>query len=448
MPTKPSPAVRPRWDTGGANRVTPSGGKIALGWEGGEAPSSSYFNWWQFETGEITAWVLDGSSAGAADAHIVETDASGFTSVRQLTALGPTGDNYGVAGQGSGIAPGVTGLGGNGNAGGSGDTLNGGFGVRGISGSGTGVAGVLGIGRSGGNHPGVHGVGAGTSAGVYGASTSTSGTGIEGQGGSVSGVGVHGIGGGSGAGVRGDGGAGGPGVWGVTPDTTAAYGVLGSTSSGSDADCAGVRGTGIGDAMGVFGRSVDGYGVVAEAGNAVRSSLRVVPQSADPSTAANGDIAYVDDGTVSDLRARVRAGWRSVMWRTLGQCHAHAYEGGPIDSNDSVLWADICEPDLVAPFDPRVAGDVLIRVTGEVLRDGSDSDIQLQIFDDTANVSVGTRGVILFQTGNEYERDISWEMIYTLPAPGPRQFTMRFRRSGGSDIVSIRNVMVTIDGVF
>ena len=79
MPTKPTPAVVPEWNTGAANRSTPSGGKIVLGWEAEEAPSSSTFNWWMFTSGEILAWVLDGSSAGEEDAHLVETSSTGAT---------------------------------------------------------------------------------------------------------------------------------------------------------------------------------------------------------------------------------------------------------------------------------------------------------------------------------------------------------------------------------
>lgn len=46
------PADDPIWNTGGANRVTPSGAKQALGWAASESPSSAFFNWFMFFTGE------------------------------------------------------------------------------------------------------------------------------------------------------------------------------------------------------------------------------------------------------------------------------------------------------------------------------------------------------------------------------------------------------------
>ena len=154
MPTKPTPAVEPTWNTGGLNRATPSGGKIALGWEAGEAPSSSFFNWWMFTSGEVLAWVLDGSSAGAEDAHIVETSSTGATVVAQVTITGRSGGTYGLQATGSsgaGPATGVRGLG-TGNA----------VGVSGTGGSGADGHGVLGTGSSTAGAYGVRGVAAGT----------------------------------------------------------------------------------------------------------------------------------------------------------------------------------------------------------------------------------------------------------------------------------------------
>lgn len=45
MATKPS--TLPVWNSGGANRTTPSGGKQTTGFTVGEQPSSSFQNWWQ-----------------------------------------------------------------------------------------------------------------------------------------------------------------------------------------------------------------------------------------------------------------------------------------------------------------------------------------------------------------------------------------------------------------
>lgn len=443
MPTKPTPVVRPRWNTGGANRVTPSSGKIALGWEANEAPSSSFFNWWKFEVGEIAAWVLDGSSAGAANAHIVETDSTGAAGIARLSVLGQAastvgmdatgctgaGPAVGARGTGVGARPGVEGLGGNGAPTGSGDTLTGGSGVRGLSGTSDLTAGVLGIGLAAANCYGVEGHGSGGAPGVYG--TCTAASGVYGQGGS--GASSHGVEG--------------------HAANTGADGVHGVSAVAATTSAAGVHGIGIGDARGVHGEAADGYGVVAESDSSspTRAALRVVPQNADPTTAIDGDIAYIDDGTVDDLKVRARAGWRSLLWRTLGQTYGHAFDAGPTTSNDNVLWQDVLTVSLAAPNDPRRVGDVRILVTGEVgvdtLVSGGD-DIEIRVFDDTDNVTVDSRVVEIFETSESYQRDIAWGLIYTLPDTGSRSFILQVRRSGSDDIVAIRNAMMVIEGVF
>lgn len=45
-------------------------------------------NDWQNKVSNLCNWVEDGSAAGAADAHVVETDANGKTAVRKLDVLG------------------------------------------------------------------------------------------------------------------------------------------------------------------------------------------------------------------------------------------------------------------------------------------------------------------------------------------------------------------------
>lgn len=45
MATKPTNLAA--WNTGGANNTEPSAGEKITGWTVGQAPPSSYFNWWQ-----------------------------------------------------------------------------------------------------------------------------------------------------------------------------------------------------------------------------------------------------------------------------------------------------------------------------------------------------------------------------------------------------------------
>lgn len=55
--TTSAPASQPTWNTGGANRTTPTGPKQALGWANGEAPSSAFFNWWMNLTLQWTTYL-------------------------------------------------------------------------------------------------------------------------------------------------------------------------------------------------------------------------------------------------------------------------------------------------------------------------------------------------------------------------------------------------------
>lgn len=67
--TKPTKV--PIWNTGGSNRTEPSSGKKATGWLSGEAPSSAFFNWLQWLTGDWLQWLderlFDGLPGGGGD---------------------------------------------------------------------------------------------------------------------------------------------------------------------------------------------------------------------------------------------------------------------------------------------------------------------------------------------------------------------------------------------
>lgn len=468
MPTKPvtSPPIwasNANWTVGPhagqPTKVAPSAGEAQNGQVGGQTYKGQWSNYLINNLATwVATWLALGSSAGAADAHVVETDANGATSARQLTAIGlGSGDNYGVGGQGIGSGPGVLGIGGNGAAGGSGDAFTGGFGVRGLSGTAADLAGVLGIGRSGADHYGVLGIGAGAHPGVFGQGGSTTAPGVVGNGGSVSGVGVLGTGNGSGAGVRGEGALG---VWGISDDTTSNYGVAGHSAAGADATSAGVRGSGFGDATGVWGVAVDGYGMIAQSDTTSpnRAALRLVPQDSEPSTATEGDL-YFDNESVGsgpldhdELRVRSRGAWRSVMLERLGYTRAYARVAGPATATTTLVPVTVVSPSLVAPTEPRRTGSIYILVTGEIGRtvSGTTQSAILRLLDLTDSVTISTRTIELFQDGanGSYERDVAWLVQYSLPDVGPRNFRLELETSNGSDgSVRIRNTGVQIYGV-
>jgi len=66
------PTTTPEWNTGAANRTTPNGAKITLGWENGEKPvSSAFMNWLQHWGGRGLKWIYerldDGLKGGGGD---------------------------------------------------------------------------------------------------------------------------------------------------------------------------------------------------------------------------------------------------------------------------------------------------------------------------------------------------------------------------------------------
>ena len=67
------PTTTPEWNTGAANRTTPNGAKIILGWELDEEPASSFFNWLGHWAGAGLKWIYerfdDGRRAGGGDAE-------------------------------------------------------------------------------------------------------------------------------------------------------------------------------------------------------------------------------------------------------------------------------------------------------------------------------------------------------------------------------------------
>lgn len=476
MPTKPvtSPAIwasNANWTVGPhagqPTKVTPAAGESQNGHVGGQTFKGQHSNYLHnLHTTWITNWLALGSSAGAADAHIVETDSSGATSVRSIDVIG--GSSFGVravgtlgAGPATGVigigvgAPGVTGTGGNAVMSGVGNALTGGVGVRGLSGTTNGTAGVLGIGNATGDHPGVEGRGSGTGPGLLAVGGGTAGHGVEATSGTVTGDGVRGTALGNGSGVFG---TGSPGVQGTANDTTANFGVNGSTLGGSDSACAGVRGSGVGDATGVLGVAVDGYAMIAQPLATTRGAIRVVPQASQPGTAQSGDLYYSNESVGpgplphDELRVYSRGSWRSVMVERLGYVRLFAVNPATVTATTTIVPITVMTPSLAAPGDPRRTGTIYIRIGGELRRSvgGTTQNAILRVVDVTAGVTIDTRTFELFQPGASalWERCIDWTMAYALPAVGPRDFRVEIETTNGAaGSVGIRDASMQIYGV-
>mgnify|MGYP001050124908 CR=1 FL=1 len=96
MATKPASSEAFEWATltnftsgpasGQPTKVDPPGWPtVTLGFIPDDEAIPEWANRAFAATGSWTQWLLSGSAAGAADAHVVETDASGYTAVQRLT---------------------------------------------------------------------------------------------------------------------------------------------------------------------------------------------------------------------------------------------------------------------------------------------------------------------------------------------------------------------------
>jgi len=103
------PATEPTWATdanfssgpasGQPTKVTPAGApNVAQGFVPGEGAAGEFVNWILNLVCSWIGWVADGSSAGAADAHLVETDSNGETKVRGIRTLDGAGSYIEVSG--------------------------------------------------------------------------------------------------------------------------------------------------------------------------------------------------------------------------------------------------------------------------------------------------------------------------------------------------------------
>jgi hypothetical protein len=291
------------------------------------------------------------------------------------------------------------------------------------------------------NNVGVRGEGIGNGAGCscLGGATGPGGQFTAGGGNAA---GAEGTGDGTGAGFDGTGGAFGAGVRGTAGGPAADGGFFDSDLSGTTAGT-GCTGRGRGDATGVLGTAADGYGVVASSDTTspTRSALRIVPQNADPTTLADGDV-WVNSST-EELSVRQSSVTTRVVVRRDGQCEGFSSNASTVTDNASTFTTVIA----VVVSAPRT-GTVRITLTGEVGRDAAGS-IDVRCRDVTAGANaVTTRNVALFQSA-VFERHFVIRATYVLPATGSRTFELQIASNGSAGgNVSIRDGSIEIDGIY
>lgn len=259
------PATVPTWNTGGANRTTPSGGQQVTGFATGDQVPSGWMNWFLYWAFTWIQYLSDGvfSSSTSPGVTGVSTSASVLTAGVQGSNTNPS-------------TAGVVGLN-------TGDLS---YGVYGTV-TGIGATGVLGFAS-----------GAASGNGVTGTSQGLGGNGVQGTADPASGSTSC------------------AGVLGEAAERPNSDGVRGVLRSGSSDLQAGVLGD---------GSACSGYGVTAKGDTTtpLRSALRVVPQDTVPVSAQEGDI-YFNSTTHLSYRYNGTA-W--VDFTTAYRCRTVATSG-------------------------------------------------------------------------------------------------------------------------
>jgi len=365
------PAKIPEWNTSLTNQTEPNAAKKSLGWALNEAPPSSYFNWLQYFCGEWTRWWdergLDGLYGGGGDAEdfliqapvVTDPGSGGTMAIAGGDAI--TTGNGGAAKVIGGAAAGV----GTGGAveltGGDADTAGNGGDLTLTAGAGAGAGGG-GDAEITGGAGGTGGAGLATLKGGTGATTNPGGAasvvgGDGGPGGAAGGVAATQGGAATGTDTnggtatlksgtaRGDGYGdaviaaidGGQGAGGALRNPTDYLRADGSAKaliasrrmavtnlSGDSADALEVDDNAAAGAGALYAHSLNGHGVEAEAENAIKSALRVVPQTSPTSGAVGG--VWVQSDRADQVSHQSVFGAERV-------CSAFANQSGTPDGN-------------------------------------------------------------------------------------------------------------------
>lgn len=420
--------------------------------------AAEHVNDWLNRAAYLLDWVFKGSYAGAADEHIVETDANGKTQVQRLRVEPTVGTTdtveiFGKVGIGQQYALTVEGL----------DCYGGAAYFNSTKAEALSAAGglmsyalwAIGYGGVGGGG-GIRAQGQlGWSAGLFEADAADA---IQAYGGGIGGA-IQAFAGSSATyAIYADGVAFGDGVYGFG-GATIGYGVVGeprddfyagvygkSTSTGQ-VSAGGVLGEGRGLAAGVVAyASGDGWGLTATS-YGDRAPLLINARFDDPSDTSDGAFSVRVEGG-SGWHAKVHSGeWRGLWSSRNGYCHLWIP-----GADTSTSASAICVPATAfgAYNRPKVAGTVVLEWTGEVGRTGT-CQITIDIVDVSAGVIVASRTFALYQSGaGVYERTETLRYLYTLPAAGARTWRVDITKSGGggADVVRVRNQSLEVRGVY
>ncbi len=394
MPTKPGSSFTFATDanfgsgpaSGFPTKIIPA--SLGQGFIPGNAVNAEWVNYLFNISGEwITDWILLGTFNPDEDAHIVESDASGFVRAAQFIGTGTAAGSVGVRGFGTGAFAGAQ-----------------------FDGGPTDGDGAVGLG-GGANGIGLRGVGVGTGEGVRGQPL------------------------GSGPGVLGLGGpTGGQGVRGVAGTAVSNQGVLGETLPGADVSSAGVLGLSFGDAAALEANaSADGYAGRFFA-NGARAHFAFNVRTTTPGTLADGDlwVQQLTAGTAADIRLMLHrdSTVKTVHDSDSGYFSAN-FDGQSGSNNNDAVFTDVATTGTIRPPSGGAAWLHLTMEIGNVAA-ATANDMDIEIEDNETGGIIFTDTILLDQTRAGYTRSYALQLEYALPNLNPRSFTVRLKKDNGA----------------
>lgn len=410
----------------------------------------------------LTGWLLLGSSAAGLDAHLMETDASGFNSTASMTLGGTAAaafslnvtENSGATGAAISATNTSTGRAINATGGGAGT-------LSPITSTCTGTAAAVFGTNVGGGGAGVSGLGNGAAPGVTGTG-GTTGNGVEGNGGATGGHGVEGsctIA--SFAGIHGE----------SAPAISGTYGVFGETLRFDNAGVFGLNNLAGGDPLngfhsgvvgsaldstGVFGQSTGGYGVWAESDptSPNRAALHIATQDAQATLSLVGDIAMRDDKDTMEVR-------KSAAWNIVHETpHGFVFQRSVSASGflNSATFTTQTTAAFAVPDAPKEIGTIIVRLTCSIRNATANlNTIEVRVRDVTAGAVIAATEIFCAQTNsavtvagaraNSFEKCVALSGQYVLPLAGARSFDVQIATHGTLG-VDYADMVLTIEGVY
>lgn len=484
---------------GSPGKVVPGGPVAAEGHRPGSAfpTPAEYENSQQNRITDLVRWVFLGSSAGAADAHIVETDTSGRATLHGLT-VDDSADETALVVFGSGATTAAATIENSGGGGGvsvdigsaaatayhsalTGDNL----GLEltmaddsvaiAITADGTATSTAVTI-LQGGAGRGIEVVGgsgntaieATAGAGqiaVDAIANATSVHAIRGLGGLLRAV--YGVGLGAGLGGEFLGGTTAPTGMRSTGGSATAYGVHGRTDAAGGASSAGVYGEGRGAAaVGVLAESPAGRALVVmgDTTNPAYAAMRIVPQDNDPSAGVfDGEVYW--SANHKTLRTCVAGyGFRSMPTMGPGsafilnatQPHDDEQPTGGSFNPASPFLTVMCDTANGTGFYGGSGAEMVITFTGDIRLGTNVADyFEVQFYDFTNGAPIATwegsgnlpaNGFYQTDTSLNYSRSITASCRYSPGSDGDVEIRVLIAHAGSTQY--IRNGCVTVMGTF